>query len=102
MEEESIVNTNNVTTGTFSNTYITKVENANTILISENLDKLDDLVDAVKNLTINDGKYYGSKTATLIDAQDDLTRNQEIVTRNSNGNEKLTHTINADFEKNIE
>ena len=96
------MNANNVTAGTFSNTYNTKIENANTIMISKKLHKLDNLVDAVKNLTINDAKYYGSKTATVIDAQVDLTRNQEIVTRNSNGNEKVSHTINGDFEKNIE
>ena len=86
MEEESIVKANNVAAGTFRNTCNTKIENANTILISENLDKLDNLVDAVKNLTINDAKYYESKRATVIDTQVYLTRNQEIVTCNSNGN----------------
>ena len=33
-------------------------ENSNAIFTSENLDKLDELVDAVKNLKINYAKYY--------------------------------------------
>ena len=55
------------------------------------LDKLDELVDAVKNLTINDAKYYESNTATASDPQEYLTRNLETV----------THTSNRNFEQNI-
>ena len=39
-------------------------------------------------MTINDTKYYESNTATVGEAQSDLTRNPETV----------THTRNGDFE----
>ena len=58
MEEESIADTNNVTADTYIHTPNTKIENANAIFTSEKLDKLDDLEDALKDLTINDAKYY--------------------------------------------
>ena len=57
-------------------------------MISKKLDKLDNLVDAVKNLTINDAKYYESNIETASDTQGDLTRNLETVTRTINGNKK--------------
>ena len=47
---------------------------------------MDKLVDAVKNLTINDAKYYESNTATKNDAQGNLTLNLETVTHTSKGN----------------
>ena len=72
MEEESIVDANNITADTFSHASNTQRENANTVFTSEKLDKSYELVDAIKNLTINDAKYYESKTATVIDAQVDL------------------------------
>ena len=37
-------------------------DNANAIFTSEKIDKLDNLVDVVKNLTINDDEYYESNT----------------------------------------
>ena len=40
----------------------------------------------MKNLTINDGKYHESNTATASDAQGNLKRNPETVTHTSNGN----------------
>ena len=43
-----------------------------------------ELVDAVKNFTINDAEYYESSTATKSDLQGDLTRNPETVTPTSN------------------
>ena len=49
---------NNVTVDTFSHMSNTQTENTNTIFTSEKLDKLDDLVKAVNNLTINDAEYY--------------------------------------------
>ena len=58
MEEESISDANNVTADTFFHTYNAQIENANAIFTSEKLDKLDDLEDALKDLTINDAKYY--------------------------------------------
>ena len=56
----------------------------NAIFRSEKLDKSDDMVDAVKNLEINDAEYYESNTVTASDAQGNLTRNLETVTRTSN------------------
>ena len=52
----------------------TQIENANMIFTSEKIDKSDDLVDTVNNLTINDAKYYESDTDTASDAQDDITK----------------------------
>ena len=46
----------------------------------EKLDKSYKLVYVVKNLKINDSKYYESDAATTSDAQGDLASNPEIVT----------------------
>ena len=59
-------------------------ENANEIFKSEKTDKLDELVKAVNNLTINDAEYYESNTATASDAQGDISRNPGKVTHTSN------------------
>ena len=75
MEEESIMDANNVTLDTFSHVSNEQSENANAIFISEKQDKLDELVDAVKNLKINDAKYYESNTASSSDTQGDIKRN---------------------------
>ena len=45
------------------------------VFTSENLDKSDELVDAVKKLTVNDAKYYESNTAAVSDTQGNITRN---------------------------
>ena len=58
IEQVYIVDANNVTVDTFSHTSNTKRQNSNVMFISEKLDKSDELVDAVNNLTINDAKYY--------------------------------------------
>ena len=52
------MDSNNVTAETFSHASNTQRENVNAIFTSENLDKLDELVDTVNNSTINDAKYY--------------------------------------------
>ena len=57
-EEESILDANNVTADTFSHTSNTQRENSNAIFTIEKMDKLDDLADALKDLTINDAGYY--------------------------------------------
>ena len=88
---------NKVTADTFSHISDTQGENAKTIFTSENIDKSDELVDAVKNLTVNDAKYYESNVATASDAKGDLTRNTETVTHNTHWNETVTHTSNRDF-----
>ena len=77
---------NNVTADTFSRASNTQRENANTIFTSEKLDESDELVDAVKNLTMNDAEYYESHTATVSDVQGNFTRNPETVTHTSKGN----------------
>ena len=59
------------------------------IFTSEKLDKSDELLDVVNNLTINNDGYYESNTATTSDTQGDLTHNIEI------GN----HTSNRNFEQ---
>ena len=56
------------------------------------------MVDVVKNLTINDAKYYESNKNTVSDSQGDLTRNQETITYTSNMNEAVTHTTNGNCE----
>ena len=58
IEQESIVDANIVTVDTFSHTPNTQRKNTNTIFTSKKLDKMEDLVDAVKNLTINNAKQY--------------------------------------------
>ena len=58
---------------TFSHTSNKQRENENVIFVNEKLDKLDELVDAARNLKINDTKYYESNTETANDAQGDLT-----------------------------
>ena len=76
-------------------------EVATAIFISEKLDKLNELVDAVNNLTINNTKYFESNTATASDAQSDLTHNPETATCTSNCNETVHHTSNGNFEQTI-
>ena len=94
-----ISDANNVTADTFSHTSNTQRENSNALFKSENLDKADELEDALKDLTIKDAKYYESKSVTVSDAQGDPTRNLETVTHTSNKNGKITDTINRNFEQ---
>ena len=58
--------------------------NANTIFTSDKLEKSDELVVEVKNLTINDAEYYESITVIESDAQGDLTSDIETITHTSN------------------
>ena len=83
-EEESILDTNNVTADTFSHTPNTQIENENTIFTSKKLDKSDELVDILNYLTINEAKYYESDTAIASDSQGDPTHDPETVTCTSN------------------
>ena len=53
------------------------------IFTNENLDKLDNLVNAINNLTINDARYELNK-ATASDAQGNLTNSSDAVTHTSN------------------
>ena len=76
-------------------------ENVNAIFRSEKLDKSDELTDALKDLTINDAKYYKSDTATAGNAKGDPTRDLKTVTHIRNGNEKVTDTSNGNFEQKL-
>ena len=80
-----------ITTNTFIHASNAQRKNANAIFTGEKLDKLDELVDTLKNLTINDAKYYESNTATTSDAQGNLTNNPETI----------THTRNRNFEQKL-
>ena len=62
---------------------------------------MDNLEDTLKDLTINDAKYYEPNTATKIDAQGDLTHNAETVIHTINGNETVTHISNRDFAQKL-
>ena len=86
MEESSITYANNFIADTFSHASSAQRNNANAIFTSEKLDKSDELVDAVKNLIINDAEYYESNTATTSEAQGNLTINTETVNHTSNTN----------------
>ena len=77
MEEESIADYNNVTANIFSNASNTNRKNANRIFRSEKIDKSDELVDSVNNLTTNDAECYESKTATTGNAQVNLNAIQK-------------------------
>ena len=57
VKEGSMADSNNVAAYTFSNVSNTQRENANTKITTENLYKSDELVDAVKNSTINNAEY---------------------------------------------
>ena len=85
MEVESLTDANNITADAFSHVYSSKRENTNMVFTTEELEKLEKLVGAVNNLTINDAKYNESNTATVNDAQVNLTSNLETVTHTSNG-----------------
>ena len=91
MKEESITDANNITADTFSHVSNVYRENENKIFTSEKIDKSDELVDAVKNLTINNAKYYESNTVTVSDTQGDLACNPETI----------NHTSNINFEQKL-
>ena len=84
MDEESILDANNVTADTFSHASNARRDRANVVFTSENLDKSDDMADAVNDLIINNAGYCSSNTANARDSQGDLTRNLETVTHTSN------------------
>ena len=84
MEYESLMDAKNVTVDTFSHAPSAQRENANTIFTSGKLNKLDKLVDTVKDLKSNNTKYYKSNTVTASDKQGNLKSNPETVTHTSN------------------
>ena len=82
-EEELITADNNVTADAFIFVSSSHRDKLNAILTSENLEKLDKLVDAINSLEI---KYTRDElnTATTSDAQCVLMSNQNTVTHTSN------------------
>ena len=81
----------NITEDTSTHAFSAQRENANTIFTSENIEKSNKLLDEVKNLTINNAKYYESNISTSSDAQGNLKSIPEIV----------THTINGIYDKKL-
>ena len=79
------MDSNNITVGTSSHGFNTQRDNVNTIFTSEKLDKLYELAYILKDLTINDAKFYELNTETASDAQGDITRDLKTVTHTSNG-----------------
>ena len=75
---------NNVTDDTCSIASSSQRESLNAIFASEKLEKPDELVNAVKSMTIN-SIIYELNTATVSDAQVDLAINPDTVTHTSNG-----------------
>ena len=67
----------------------TQRDNVNKIFTCKQLDKLDDLVDALKGLTINDAEYYESDTSTTSNARGVSALNPKTVIHTSNRKEKL-------------
>ena len=82
----------------FSNTSNTQIENENAIFTSEKIDKSDELVEAVEDLTIDNAKYYESNTATASESQGYTTHNPETVTHTSNRNKTVNQTSNRNHE----
>ena len=91
MQQKSITDSNNVTQDAFSHASDAQRENTNSIYTGDKLYKSDKQVDSVKNSKINDAKYYESNTATVSDAQVNLTHNSET----------FTHTCNRNFEQRL-
>ena len=67
----------NVTAYNFSQTFNKQIENANAILTSERLDKLDELAETLKALTINNAGYYVSDSASTNEANSDYAKQRE-------------------------
>ena len=78
----------NVTVDTFNCTSNTQIENANAILTSENLDKLYELVETLKDLTINAAEYYLSESVNSNDAKGNSASDPKTVDHTSDGNKK--------------
>ena len=79
----------------------TQRENAKTSVTSEKLYTLDELEDALKDLKINNTKYYASNSKTTSDPQGNLTQNPKTVTDTRNGKETVTDTSNGNFEQKL-
>ena len=99
-EEESIMDTNNGTADVFSHASSSQRENVDAAFTSEKLDKLDNLVDTINNLTIKDAGYELNKY-TVSGAQGDLKINPDTFTHTSNGPDTVTHTSNRILDQKL-
>ena len=82
-EEKSIMNADNITADAFSYAPSSQREKPNAIFTSDKLEKSDKLDDTIDNLKINDAGY-DLNTATMSDAQDNITSYIDTVTHTSN------------------
>ena len=81
----------------------TQRDSANAILTSEKLDKLYDLSETLKDLTINDAGYYESGSENANDAKDNSVSNLNTVTHTSDiKKRKVRDTSNRILKKIIE
>ena len=97
-EEESYAH--NVTVDTFSHTSNAQIYNTNGIFTSEKLDKLDEMVDTLNDLTIKNSEYYVSKSAIANDKKGDPASNPKTVTHTSDRKGKVTDTSNGILQHN--
>ena len=82
-EEGAIIDANIVTAYTFGHASSSQRENLNAIFTSEKLEKSDELVNIVKNMTKNEAGYE-LNTVTASDAQVNLASNPDTFTHTSN------------------
>ena len=99
-EEESITEANNINAYAFSHASSSQRENTDMIFTSEKLDKSDELVNAINNLTTSDVVYELNKSIAS-DAQGDIMSYTDTSTHTSNGPDTFTHTRNRIFDKTL-
>ena len=99
-EEESTTDNINVTSDAFSHASSSLRENTDVIFTSDNLDKLNELVEAINNLKINNAGYE-LKIATTSDAKGDITSNPYTVTHTINDPDTVNHTSNRILDEKL-
>ena len=89
-EEKPITDASNVTADTFSHASSSQIENLDATFTCENIEKSDELVNAINNLIMNDDGYE-LNTVKASDTQDNLMRKIDTVNHTSNGilNQKI-------------
>ena len=106
-EEESNVHNigsdaHNVTADTFSQTSNTQRENENAILTIEKRDKPNKLAETLKDVQINDAKYYVPDSANENEAKGDPASNPKTFNHTSDGKKrKVTDTSNRILQHKI-
>ena len=101
VEEES--DAHNVTADNFSQTPNTQRDNSNSILTSEKLDKLEEMTETLKDLTINNAEYYVSDSENVNDTKDNPASDTKTVTHTSDRKKRnVMDTSNRILTKIIE